>query len=498
MQPHSKCGHKNFLVNALKFREPQSMPNTMHPKSVNSLLSGNLYSRNMLVLCFAFLAINVAMYLLAVPGGALKFGADSGDYYVPAQALYEHGKLSLSSHPDTLKNYRTPGYQMLLAAAMWLTNGSPISLIIGLQAAMLLLTGLATKSITEHWLPGYGDAALGLIIFNPNALISSQLIQTDTSMSFLFVMAIWSIDRYIKTENLWTSVTCGLFLSLSCLVRPTPQYFIAILPIAFPLGMVLSNNSHRWRRHIAAGILATIMACIAILPWMHHMASQGEGYTISSARIKFVFIMDNVLILEQLRSGSSQIKVGEILRQREAAYMKSNWNVWKNLSKVDRYKRLTTLHLKSFTEYPMSILAKAAIIGTGNMFVGGNAASYHRLLDLEHRTAADIAARETSSNYFLAFIKSLAYSSPVAVVISMVAIGFAAIMRILGTIGLVAIIARRHWALLLIIAAVVSYFALIHVFNSSARYRMPIDPLLLILALFGFDTLRTKFLGSSK
>jgi hypothetical protein len=451
---------------------------------------GQLYSRNLMVLSLAFLAVNAVIYLLAVPGGALKFGADSSDYYIPAQALYEHGYYHLTGEQSILKTYRTPGYSLFLAAAMLPSDGSPIDLVIGLQIAMLLLTGLAARSMTENHLPGYGDAVFGLVIFNPNALISSQLIQTDTLMSMLFVMSIVTMDRYLTRRNLWLVALCGFSLGLACLVRPTPLYLIAILPIAFPLAMALAGDGGGWRRHVGAGVLASTAAIIVLLPWLHYMAGQGEGYTIGSARVKFVFAMDNILILEQHQSGAGQIRGGDILRQREAAYLETLGEDSKKLSNVERHNLLASFHINNLTKFPVVTLMKGALIGMGNMFVGGSAVSYHRLLGLEHKSGAVISAEEDGSNYFLGFLKSLSYASPMAVSISVIAIGFAAVMRILGLLGLIVLIARKHWPLLLVISAVVSYFGLVHIFNSSARYRMPIETPLLILAMFGFDSLR--------
>ena len=63
-------------------------------------------------------------------------------------------------------------------------------------------------------------------------------------------------------------------------------------------------------------------------------------------------------------------------------------------------------------------------------------------------------------------------------------------MRAIGLIGVFVIIRKRNWALLMLLASIIGYFLLIHIFNSSARYRLPIEPLLLLLALFGFDYIK--------
>ena len=69
--------------------------------------------------------------------------------------------------------------------------------------------------------------------------------------------------------------------------------------------------------------------------------------------------------------------------------------------------------------------------------------------------------------------------------IAAVAFGFVLVMRLAGLVGLVMLGVRGQWPLLLLLVGVIAYFALVHVFVGGARYRLIIEPALLLLAVLG-------------
>jgi 4-amino-4-deoxy-L-arabinose transferase-like glycosyltransferase len=444
----------------------------------------------LLVIC-AFLVLNIVMLFAAVPDGALKFGADFGDYLETARAIIRHGAIVQIDAPSQPFTFRTPGFSIFMSGIIWVTGDQSVGLLIGLQIAMLLWVGLISRAIAEKYLPGYGDALMALVIFNPNALIAAHLVQIDTLSTLLFMLSIWFFFCYQSKGGVSLAWLTGLTLGLACLVRPTPQYLVLVLPLAFPLVAGLSGDWKRAGRHVFAGGFAVAGAIVVMAPWLLYMHSAGEGYSNTSAHYRYEAAFDTVLLLEQIESGANQRKAARIVLRREDQYRKSQGPRYPNMSAQDRHDDLTGYHLRSITQFPLSVLTKAAVVGITNMFAGGGATNYHQLFGLKHRSSWEIMATSPDVNFLAASLESFNYSSPLAIVASIVAIGFAVVMRIIGMIGLVALIRRRDWALLMLLASVFGYFLLIHVFNSSARYRLPIEPLLLLLALFGFDKIRS-------
>jgi len=62
----------------------------------------------------------------------------------------------------------------------------------------------------------------------------------------------------------------------------------------------------------------------------------------------------------------------------------------------------------------------------------------------------------------------------------------------LGLIGLAWMFMKRHYAVLLACAGLITYFAVLHLFAGNSRYRLPVDPALIFLALYGVDGLRAR------
>ena len=76
--------------------------------------------------------------------------------------------------------------------------------------------------------------------------------------------------------------------------------------------------------------------------------------------------------------------------------------------------------------------------------------------------------------------------------ITVMALAFVIVLRALGLAGLVWMFMRRHYAVLLACAGMIAYFAVIHLFTGNSRYRLPVEPALILLALYGVDGLRAR------
>ena len=179
----------------------------------------------------------------------LKYSGDGESWYQPSVGLYLHGAFVYPETPDTPSIYRPPAYPVFAAAVFSIAGGpSPNAIAVG-QIVLLLLVGLIFRSTVNDWLPGWGDFGMGLLIFNPNVLTIAQYVQSDTLFLFFVTIAMWAMLRYARGETGWRyAVLAGVALALACLTRPTAQFLILVLPLAFPLLDVVSGNAAMWRR----------------------------------------------------------------------------------------------------------------------------------------------------------------------------------------------------------------------------------------------------------
>ena len=107
----------------------------------------------------------------------------------------------------------------------------------------------------------------------------------------------------------------------------------------------------------------------------------------------------------------------------------------------------------------------------------------------------DVFTEGEGATRFSAWLESARSGSTAASFLTIWALGFVVIARVLGLVGLYYMVARRHWALLFIIAALVLYTVLILMFNGLSRYRAPIEPFLGILAIYGVHLIRDRNRG---
>ena len=134
-----------------------------------------------------------------------------------------------------------------------------------------------------------------------------------------------------------------------------------------------------------------------------------------------------------------------------------------------------------------SLYAKAWVA----QFTLGGAQSINLLVGLEVERADKFL---NEHGVVAAFVGGL-QGHPVAAAITVAGVGFAAVARLLGLVGLVVIAVRRHWPLLLVIVAVLAFKGLVHLFFELSRYRLSVEPLLMILAVFGWQGLRSLWPG---
>jgi len=207
-----------------------------------------------------FIMLNTALLVAVKEGGQLLNAADGGSWYNPARALLEYGAFVRLDDPATPMTYRQPLYPLFEAALLWLGGGvSLVPLVVG-QIAVLWVTGLFARAMVNAWLPGYGVAALALVVFNPNALATVHLVQSDTLYALFITACLWAVLGYAREPSLRPALLGGLFLGLSCLVRPTAQYLIFLLPLLLPLLALAGSGGRSFAVRIGQGMTAAVVA----------------------------------------------------------------------------------------------------------------------------------------------------------------------------------------------------------------------------------------------
>ena len=453
---------------------------------------GLMTSRAGQAILILFVLVNLALLFAVEEGGQLLNGADAGTWHNPALALLKYGALVELDNPAISMTYRQPLFPLFDAAMLWLGGGKSLIPVILGQVVLLWITGLFSRAMVEIWLPRYGVVALALVVFNPNAVATAHLIQSDTLYSLFVTAALWAVLRYAKEPSLRPALLSGLFLGLACLVRPAAQYLVCILPLLFPLLALAGGHGRPYMGRIGQGAAAVAVAGVLVVPWMVHNAQAGKGFALSPPAMMLAYVQANVAYLEKYAAGVSLAEAERKTYGWENGYASARGAEWAAMSAREKKNALIGDYTRALFSYDPSVIAKGYVYGWAQFFGAAGAANFHNLLGLDASSAFTAMRERNFDSHLGSVIYALKRSSPAAVVVSVTALVFVIALRGLGLMGIVWMFMRRHYAVLLACVGLIAYFAVIHLFTGNSRYRLPVEPALIFLALYGVDGLRTR------
>jgi hypothetical protein len=159
------------------------------------------------------------------------------------------------------------------------------------------------------------------------------------------------------------------------------------------------------------------------------------------------------------------------------------------MSKHDKLSSIATYYKKQLFTYDYNTVTKGFIDSWIGLFGAGGAANLHNLLALDgSRSIQTMSSSEKHMSRTDAVFDTLLKSNLVVISISLLSLIYVIVLRILGLIGLVRMIRCREYGVLFILSGVITYFMLIALFVGNSRYRLPIEPALIIMAVYGFST----------
>ena len=450
--------------------------------------------RGVWIVAILYLAVSAVMWTGFDGETRLKYSGDGTSWYSPSVGFYEHGRFVKHDAPDTPSAYRPPMYPLFAASAFFLAGGTDTNAVAVLQILLLLAVGLIFRSIVNDWLPNWGTAGMALLLFNPNVLTIPQYIQSDTLFLFFATLVLYAILKYAHGTADWRyALLVGLVLGLACLTRPTAQFLIVVLPIAYPLIDLANREFDHWRLGFLKGLAAMAVSFLVLLPWAHHVKQIEGGYDISSAEVKSRYIWDQIAMVEAQHSGGSYHDASKKEVAKWGLVKERHGTRWNEMSVSDRHAAILREGYRTLLSYPASSLIVAYTRSILQFLGAGGSGRWHYLVEDDPDRLASAwftTSQSDISGMASRFVGGASFAGAAA---SIGCIAFVVIARILGLAGLGAIIGRRYWSLLLVIAAIISYFALVHLFVGNSRYRLAVEPTLVLLFLFGIEALWRRF-----
>ncbi len=185
--------------------------------------------RALLVVIGIGLAIRLAFFAAAYHYGgglAAAHSANTSQYLQTAKSLMSTGQFAVDGTPELL---RSPGYPLFLIPG--LVAGQPELVTIALQLLLSAATIWLIHDIVLSW-TGRRAAALAAAILaaiEPLSVNLCYVLMTEKLFTFLMVLSVRQLLRYLSTESFVALAQTAILLALATFVRPVNYYLPTIL-----------------------------------------------------------------------------------------------------------------------------------------------------------------------------------------------------------------------------------------------------------------------------
>lgn len=182
-----------------------------------------LFSMKGVILLSFILRLALPLVAVALNNGDLTVfhRNDTKSYLLPAIELLDHGQFTSNGNPELL---RTPGYVLFLIPGIILGNVEVVTII--LQIILTCLTVYFVYKISLILFRNYQIATVSALLYamDPISIYYTSSIMSETLFTFLTVLFIFYILNYLKSQQLRYLAIAAVFLTASIYVRPVNIY----------------------------------------------------------------------------------------------------------------------------------------------------------------------------------------------------------------------------------------------------------------------------------
>ena len=381
------------------------------------------------------------------------------------QNFLENAHLALFSQTE-----RMPGYFLFLAAIVDIFGQNFLPVLV-IQSAIDSVTCILIGALGCYAYPkNYGIFGWLAAVW-PNLFIHSGMILGDSLFVFFFVWFLLSFTSFLHKPTLLAAVATGAALGLATLVRPTTQFIILLAPILLPIIFIFSKI--KIKEAILNGFVIFVVSAVCITPLLTRNFIKYDSFALTSQNGTH---MQNWVASEvvMLRDGVGR---GEAVTrlQRSTDKALSKLSPSQQINPFTRSAKQVDTALHEIVVTPTYIIVKSWIQGAVINLAAPALMIDKRIRQLPHisfavETRGDLIARTWqfilgSSSIYVAVLVASAASAV-----------FVSIFQFAGCF----VQARLNIMLAILSAITVAYFLIINGPVGSPKYRLPIEPILII------------------
>ena len=460
---------RNDLV--LKKRE-QDQPSIAEKRVGHSEIPFVL-DRYALGIFLAALVVRCANLLLINDTEIFSFIEDSALYWTGAETWLATGEFAVRSVDGlVMQTERVPGYFLFLMVFQTLFS-EPLTPVLFAQAFVDSATCVVIAMIGGNIDRSVGIASGLIAAVSPNLIVHSALILNDTLFLFIFCMCIFYCIRFMSNGTLVNAFAAALCCGLAIMTRPTLQFFPFVFIFAAP-AIVYLHGGHR--SHMAAAIAVVLIgASIPLAPLVARNLTQfGSASLTAQAGSHALFWITSHAI--RVETGRPFDEIATDLSRKYHVHLAEKHMKRAEMNSFEESRERTVLALRELSKLPVGTLIRAwgqgALLNVLTPAVlldprvrALNQNSYSNSTGATIRARAEEFLKNSDSAYLLLFAMS-SLGSAVAAVLSL--FGFYFLFR------------RNRWAAAFA-AFIVAYFLLLMGPIGSPKYRLPLEPVLIVL-----------------
>ena len=445
------------------------------------------------VLLAVFFIVNTILYFFSYDNATFLEGADAAQYYAPALSFIENGEfLSFDGKPLT---FGPPLYSIFIAIPIF-TFGidESAAAIVFMQCTLLYLTGFLSRYILLKFTNRFGLLLHALVIFNPNSLITAHLVQSETLFTLLFVWSVVTAFKILTDFSIKNIILLGVLTGLAALTRPVALYLLILWPLFILIALMIksrldiNNQPVFYVNRVVVKLLSIIIiGGLVLSPWyIRNYVKFDEVFFTSNAG---AYLQAQYI---QLKNKGSRLSVPNANKEHRDIFADYLDKDGKSNFCLDNERHLSCntvlIHasLGAIINEPLVVHIKALIDSWGTLFLAGGASNVRNYLGFDGKSL--IVNFQNNSFHGLESILKLVRDMDIFYLfIFIFTTAFSVIFRIVGIVGLFYLFKNREWRPYgFLLVEIISIFVAAYLYLGQSRFRVPLEPLLMLFAVIGF------------
>ena len=368
---------------------------------------------------------------------------------------------------------RPPLYPYLIAALLHLTGSYLFVILVQVITGSLIpVLGyvIAKKFLTSSKIA----LAIGLLLaLEPYSILMSVIFYTETLFTLLFLIFIYFLFLFIRTNSTSDLVWTSVFLALSVLVKPTVQF----LPLLFPLLLMWKHRTILSKSILKKTLILWIIFGAIIAPWLYrnYVEFGKVGMSAQPAFNAYVYFAPSVRAIEFDTGFAQELKA--FVHDRA---------VDENDITLTTGSHYVELALAEILKYPVSIV-KLLFISFITFFTHDGMLTVLGYADIRPPVVLSGPVWQVLSNdpgQFFSVLSRMASTPFVLIPIMRV---FWILMSLMGIVGLIRLFRKKEFTTMHGVGVLlILYFAgttMVNGLGVNARFRLPV---LIFIATFAF------------